>query len=365
VIPIRLDYYENTGAASVLLEWLPPGGVRAMMSVIRNPSVGDNPDRCDGRDNDCSGMADDRTVSDGVLMLRCTAECTPGTVRSCGQAAVGVCHPGAQTCLVDGTWDACAGEQRPAASDPCDGVDNDCNGVTDPGCACVPPSSQACEGGSRLGICHAGTQSCNAGQWSACTGQQNPLPRDCRSALDNDCNGAADNTESQCTTCTPVTGAPYPCQTHPQDGTGACRAGSQICSYHFDFTSVDLTQACTGSVGPSSTWHYSPISGSCGSPYNSVACWDFNCDGVVQKETYTTDPPGCNANVIDTWCKNTFSIPNCSNSYRASYTSTSGCGPGTECCGQNLCIWKCFYSNVPSYPYCQGWGDTATSMGCR
>ncbi len=48
---------------------------------------------------------------------------------------VGICKAGVKSCDASGLLGDCLGQVLPAASDPCDGLDNDCNGNADPGCA--------------------------------------------------------------------------------------------------------------------------------------------------------------------------------------------------------------------------------------
>ena len=47
----------------------------------------------------------------------------------------GQCKSGVATCGSDGKPGACVGQVLPAGSDPCDGVDNNCDGIVDAGCA--------------------------------------------------------------------------------------------------------------------------------------------------------------------------------------------------------------------------------------
>jgi DNA-binding beta-propeller fold protein YncE len=72
-------------------------------------------------------------------------ECSPGTTQSvsCG-ASVGACKPGTEsrTCWPDCSWSgwsACGGSYVGPTPEICgDGVDNNCNGTVDEGCACSP-----------------------------------------------------------------------------------------------------------------------------------------------------------------------------------------------------------------------------------
>ncbi|MFO0601757.1 MAG: hypothetical protein U0324_01225 [Polyangiales bacterium] len=70
--------------------------------------------------------------------------CTPGARRACytgptGTAGVGRCRATTQPCHATGVWpDACAGSVLPTAEACANGVDDDCDGATDEGCAAVP-----------------------------------------------------------------------------------------------------------------------------------------------------------------------------------------------------------------------------------
>lgn len=95
----------------------------------------------------------------------------------------------------------------------CDGDGGPCLSVGDGGSACVP------------------------------TG-----PRDCSSALDNDCDGRPDDTLDDVCVCAP--GSVEPCDDHPGlDGRGQCQPGVRACVLGAGNVSSDWG-VCEGSVGP-------------------------------------------------------------------------------------------------------------------
>ncbi len=130
---------------------------------------------CDGRDNDCDGSTDEDCPP-----------CAEDAVQDCG-TDVGECTPGVQRCR-GGAWEACSG-QGPVAEVP-DGKDNDCDGATDEGMPCTAGQTHAC--GGTVGVCTAGVQECQDGFFSECRGGVNPGAERCN-GLDDDCDGLTDD----------------------------------------------------------------------------------------------------------------------------------------------------------------------------
>lgn len=202
-------------------------------------------------DNDCDGRPDN-SVDD-------VCRCISGTREPCGTHpgfdGNGACAAGARSCVLSADklssdWGECAGSVGPAAKDSCSvpGDDSDCDGTPNSGCSCVEGQTVDCGPTVALGICIVGKATCHDNKLGACVGAVTAKSRDCRSHLDNDCDGTADDeTEGFCT-CT--VGETRTCSDHPDvDGTGICKAGVQTCVTGNN-NSTSAFGPCTGSVGP-------------------------------------------------------------------------------------------------------------------
>jgi hypothetical protein len=129
--------------------------------------------------------------------------CAPGSTPACysgpsGTREVGLCKAGTQTCTASGmTSGDCAGEVLPQPESCTTAGDDDCDGVANEGdvCLCAPNTTGPCytgpAGTQGVGVCQAGTGTCNASGtgWLSCSGQVTPQAESCSNILDDNCDG--------------------------------------------------------------------------------------------------------------------------------------------------------------------------------
>jgi hypothetical protein len=190
-------------------------------------------EECNGLDDDCDGKIDNTDH----------AECDTGLL--------GVCAKGEMSCT--GSFAVCRAN---AIKTPeiCNGVDDDCDGITDEGTAesCYPEAQIGCEksGASYVckGVCSPGSRECTQGVFGDCTGAIIPKIESCTVgnatyAQDEDCDGEVDE---NCP-CTPGQDVSQECYAGPADtqGIGACKKGTQSCE-----SSSRLWGSCAGQVVP-------------------------------------------------------------------------------------------------------------------
>jgi hypothetical protein len=211
---------------------------------------------CQDADLDCNGIADH---------LQPPCECVDGAERACG-SQVGVCSFGSQPCVA-GVWGSCDPGAGPAtlsaneaAVSLCNGLDDNCDGSDDEGCACAPPEERLC--GIVTGDCAPGTEACQAnGTWGDCTGETNPAARQCDDH-DRDCDGTTDYLQAPCAC---RNGDTRTCSSN----VGVCRFGSQTCV-------AGAWNTCSGQTLPTTMNANEAAVGLC----NGL---DDNCEGRIDE----------------------------------------------------------------------------------
>jgi hypothetical protein len=237
--------------------------------------------------------------------------CSPnGATQSCytgpaGTKGVGVCTSGTQTCT-SSSWGSCDGEVTPAASDPCDGLDNDCDGTADEGYACVKGTGQGC-----TTICGSwGYQTCSATcAWNTCA-----VPVETCNGKDDDCDTTIDE-DFDCVQGTTGASCPTICGSTGKRDCGSdckwksCVPPAEVCNGKDDDCDLkidedfDCVQGTTGASCPTSCG--STGKGDCGTDCKWKSCVpptetcnlkDDDCDGqideIFKKSPYYKDADG-------------------------------------------------------------------------
>jgi hypothetical protein len=125
---------------------------------------------CDGLDNNCDGLIDEAFPEQG-------RDCQiAGTSGRCSQGAF-LCQSGVLLCI----------SRFSDAQEICDGIDNDCNGRIDES---FPEEGKPCQVPLQEGNCREGRFICQRGN-IACAPLRAPIPEICN-GVDDDCDGSID-----------------------------------------------------------------------------------------------------------------------------------------------------------------------------
>jgi hypothetical protein len=275
-------------------------------------------------------------------------ECEAGTTSSCFLAQPGICAAGTKICSTEGFWGECMQDNQPVDEVCGDGLDNDCDDLTDcedPVCAenpscqqstppagCTVDETQPCETG-QLGICAAGTQTCDEnGSWGECIQDTQPTDGICDNQLDDNCDGLVDCNDEFCT-------EDLSCQTEPTtecepdttqscstDQPGVCAAGTQTCS------ADSLWGECIQNNQPTDEICDDGL--------------DNNCDGLTDcDDTICTENPSCQPSAPPTECTADETQP-CE-------TGQLGiCAAGTKTCSAEGFWGECIQTNQPVEEIC-------------
>jgi hypothetical protein len=234
------------------------------------------PEVCNGQDDDCNGGCDDTFTCCANRMGTCTT--------SCGSMGTRTCNP-------DCTWPSC----NPPA-ETCNGLDDDCDSNIDETFACTPGAVQSCT----TACGSTGTSTCD----SACNFGMCQPPTESCNGVDDDCDGMTDEGCGVCGSCPGATavappGGRFNVTLGPHSQTGSC-GGAGGSEGYLTFTLAVQSDVfiATHHAGALDTVVYLR-SCTCAGTEVGAACND-NADGRNTSRLQLNLPPGTYNLVVDT-----------------------------------------------------------------
>jgi hypothetical protein len=246
------------------------------------------PEQCNGQDDDCD-EAIDEAIDPSLATCPKLGVCAAGTVgASC----------------VDGQWACEFGMTAPYEPTElsCDGLDNDCNGVTDEGFGVGQP----CDG-TDSDQCAHGVGACGEDQLSAVCESEDPagILETC-DGLDNDCNGVTDDgvvspQEAGCLgqgVCAIADQVSVLCGS---EGGYLCDY-AQVHGYQLSETRCDyLDNNCDGETDEAMAWEGVPLGGACDGT-GGCGAGSVECHPTLYAAICSTNPGGSTDESVEETC---------------------------------------------------------------
>jgi hypothetical protein len=295
--------------------------------IVCNGSTGPSSEVCNNIDDDCDGVTDDN-LTDSWLNMTC---CPTGNLSDCANTGSGNrCSTGTFKCVTGAR--TCSGATVKSA-EVCDGVDNDCNGITDTdtvgyGALCTG------SGVKTLGTCTA-TYNCANGSAGTgpnqltCSQKQGPVQETCN-GLDDDCDGVTDNNMGTAQGIGIACGQNCP-GGDPLKCVGACQAGKTACPAG--------VIVCSGSLGPKPETCNNvddDCNGFIDDPFTQAAPNGYADGNAGQQPLYNLSPSNCGG------CGTVCNLANATNACHSASAGAAGTCYVASC--------NTGYNYVPSTP---------------